>query len=388
MRKKSFLSIMIVMSVAVNLLLAWQVLAGSPDSPGAPGDTSSFRLEDLYQRLNTGAATTPITFTEPSTAPGAGTMHTLNEIMAVAPALDNTNGATRTQVAIGATYWGLRGGAWGLQTGTGVIASGNATDAQVLSGRTYSNDSGTSTGTMPNNGAGSTIVPTTTNQSVAAGYWSSANTVQGDADLVAANIKSGVNLFGVDGTLIAGSTYNAGVPKTGQTTSSASRDDGDLERGVAWPTPRFIIGTTGVVTDTLTGLIWLRNANCPAGLRTWATALGDVAQLNATGTMNSNGCGDTSNSGSHQTDWRLPNVSEMHSLIHYGVSDPVMPDTNGTGQWTEGNPFSGVQSDYYWSSSTDAADTTFAWYVYLRLGSMGTDLKTHSYYVWPVRGGQ
>ena len=109
---------------------------------------------------------------------------------------------------------------------------------------------------MPNNGA-IAIAPTTTDQSIAAGYHNGSGTVQGDPDLAAGNIKNGVNLFGVAGTL-----YNAGVPKTGQTTSFATGDDGDLEKGVAWPNPRFITGTTGVVTDTLTGLIWLKNANC------------------------------------------------------------------------------------------------------------------------------
>ena len=52
---------------------------------------------------------------------------------------------------------------------------------------------------------------------------------------MAGNIKSGVNLFGVDGSLSGGGTYNAAVPKTGQTTSYAAGDDGDLEKGVAWP---------------------------------------------------------------------------------------------------------------------------------------------------------
>ena len=32
--------------------------------------------------------------------------------------------------------------------------------------------------------------------------------------------------------------WPARVPKTGQTTSYAARDDGDLEKGVAWPNPR------------------------------------------------------------------------------------------------------------------------------------------------------
>lgn len=42
-------------------------------------------------------------------------------------------------------------------------------------------------------------------------------------------------------------------------------------------------------------------------------------------------------------EWRLPNIREMLSLVHYGLFDPAIPDTAGTGQWTEGNPFLGVE---------------------------------------------
>ena len=51
------------------------------------------------------------------------------------------------------------------------------------------------------------------------------------------------------------------VEKTGQTTSYATGDDGDLEKGLAWPNPRFTDNEDGTVTDNLTGLIWLKNAN-------------------------------------------------------------------------------------------------------------------------------
>ena len=33
------------------------------------------------------------------------------------------------------------------------------------------------------------------------------------------------------------------LPKTGQTTWYATRDDGDLQMGVAWPSERFTVGT-------------------------------------------------------------------------------------------------------------------------------------------------
>jgi hypothetical protein len=51
-----------------------------------------------------------------------------------------------------------------------------------------------------------TYTPTTSNQTIAAGtYCSGAQTIKGDANLVAGNIKSGVSIFGVTGTY-AGTT--------------------------------------------------------------------------------------------------------------------------------------------------------------------------------------
>ena len=58
-------------------------------------------------------------------------------------------------------------------TGSALVSSGTAVAADVLSGKTFSNTSSAGlSGAMTNNGAGGTITPTTTNQTVAAGYWS------------------------------------------------------------------------------------------------------------------------------------------------------------------------------------------------------------------------
>lgn len=52
--------------------------------------------------------------------------------------------------------------------------------------------------------AAATITPGTSNQTIAAGtYLTGAQTISGDANLVAANIKSGVSIFGVEGGLTA-----------------------------------------------------------------------------------------------------------------------------------------------------------------------------------------
>ena len=118
----------ILIGVVVGVLLASVVvvLAGNLDSSAAPGATSSYMLEDIYNRLNAGTAGSQSTFTEPSSGPTAGTGHTLDDIMGKAPAVDNTNGAGLHDVQAGKTYWGLTSGNWGLQTGkgTGVPVTG------------------------------------------------------------------------------------------------------------------------------------------------------------------------------------------------------------------------------------------------------------------------
>jgi hypothetical protein len=104
--------------------------------------------------------------------------------------------------------------------------------------------------------------------------------------------------------------------------------------------------------------------------------------------MNGFECGDTSNGGSHQTDWRLPNVRELQSLVHYGFFDLALPNTVGTEKWSQGDPFTGVQPWFYWSSTTRAGLTTRAWSVDMISGEVSFDFKTDIYNVWPVRGGQ
>ncbi|MCP4711726.1 MAG: DUF1566 domain-containing protein [Planctomycetes bacterium] len=429
MRKELLIAIL-----SLTLVIPLIVLAGNIDSPGLPDAAVSamYTIEDIYNRLLDGTAgvkrTTP--FQEPTAGPGS-TMPNLDEVMSVAPSLDNNNGANPGHVVAGATYWGLTDGNWGPQTGvmpnngavaytptagglnvangyhngssingdanlvsgnirTGtsifdvagsvIEASGAATDGQVLSGVTYSNSSGASTGTMPNNGAVA-YTPTAGGLNIADGYHSG-STINGDLNLVATNIANGVGIFGVTGTLGASP---AEVPKTGQTTSYDTGDDGDLERGVAWPNPRFSDNSDGTVTDNLTGLIWLKQANYNSteggtGSTAWANA------LNFCNNLQSGQCGLTD--GSNAGDWRLPNIREMHSLIDFNYVAPALCNTIGTGQWTSGDPFTDVQANYYWSSTTFAASTTNAWYVYLDYGFVDDVGKGNYCCVWPVRSWQ
>ena len=165
--------------------------------------------------------------------------------------------------------------------------------------------------------------------------------------------------------------------KTGQTTSYATGDDGDLQHGVDWPEPRFEDNGDGTITDHLTGLIWLKNANC-ADYMNWNNALTYCNNL-ASGS-----CGLTD--GSAAGDWRLPNRKELLSLVDYSRYDPALP---------HGHLFDNVQSSWfpyrsswYWSATSRASACAGAWVVSMGYGHVSNDTKSDNHYVWPVRAGQ
>jgi hypothetical protein len=78
----------------------------------------------------------------------------------------------------------------------------------VLAGKTFSNDSDTGiTGTMSNQGK-KILTPTTTNIAIPQGYHDGTGYVQGSSNLKSENIKEGVSLFGVTGSLKPAIGYN------------------------------------------------------------------------------------------------------------------------------------------------------------------------------------
>jgi hypothetical protein len=155
------------------------------------------------------------------------------------------------------------------------------------------------------------------------------------------------------------------LPKTGQTTSYYNGDDGALERGIAWPNPRFTnpdgtIPVSGdVIVDQLTGLMWTKNANT-GGYMTWQQALDYVKSLNIGG----------------YTGWRLPNRKELRSIVDYSRYNSALP---------QGNPFTNVQIGSYWSSTTEASRTGIAWFVDMYSAYLGIDYKSSNICTWPVR---
>ncbi len=142
------------------------------------------------------------------------------------------------------------------------------------------------------------------------------------------------------------------------------------------------------MTDNLTGLIWLKNANCN-GSKHWNDALAWANGLH-------DGCsdcgGDNNDCGlsdhSVEGDWRLPNVLELVSLIDWRYINSALSNAAGTAKWSPDDAFTSVQSDYYWSSTARADNTNHAWGVYLYYGHVSGVFKTITYSVWPVRAGQ
>jgi hypothetical protein len=146
--------------------------------------------------------------------------------------------------------------------------------------------------------------------------------------------------------------------------------DGELQKGVAWPKPRFTVNPDGTVTDNLTGLIWLRNANC-FGRQPWIVA------LSVANNLEDGQCGLTD--GSEVGEWRLPNIKELQSLLNYGKVSPALPSDH---------PFSNVQLLDYWSSTNFVGNPANALIIFTDVGSVFDIPKAGSRFVWPVRGEQ
>lgn len=170
-------------------------------------------------------------------------------------------------------------------------------------------------------------------------------------------------------------TGPAEVWRTGQTVTYWYGDDGDVQAGAEWPSPRFADNGDGTISDNLTGLVWLEDADSPTtagiGLRTWDEARAFVDDLNS-GAYPAVTLGGNS-------DWRLPNLREIMSLMDFSGHPIRLP---------AGHPFANVSADrlWYWSS-TPGSTNYHSWCVILNYGNVTQYLRTQGMNVWPVRAG-
>ncbi len=141
-----------------------------------------------------------------------------------------------------------------------------------------------------------------------------------------------------------------------------SGQDAEFKRGLAWPVPRFeVLGD--MVIDELTGLVWARDANLAGFPLPWQEALEFIATMNQDHFFGA-------------ADWRLPNRRELRSLISHQTREPALP---------AGHPFVNLFTGWYWTSTTAAINTAYAWYVNMAGGRMFYGHKEQSCLLWPVR---
>jgi hypothetical protein len=148
------------------------------------------------------------------------------------------------------------------------------------------------------------------------------------------------------------------LPRTGQTSSQAGEDDGDMQSGVAWPGTRFTDNGDGTITDNLTGLMWQKSPSI-SSVELWADALSEISALTV----------------GEYNDWRMPNIQELRSLLHYGEASQET--------WLENNGFENIASDHYWSSTTQAGVADRAFSIYMGNGTWIYGMKADNdlYYI-------
>jgi len=144
----------------------------------------------------------------------------------------------------------------------------------------------------------------------------------------------------------------------------------------------FVVHSDGTVTDTRTGLMWMR---CAIG-QTWdgTTCTGNPHDFTWDQAM------ALRHEFAGQGDWRLPDIDELKSIIDKNQMPPAIdtiafPNASDSCFWSSsrsGNP--NAPSRYFWSDSPDAK----AWYVFFNLGIAGSHSRGKGHGVRLVRGGQ
>ena len=173
------------------------------------------------------------------------------------------------------------------------------------------------------------------------------------------------------------------LQSTGQYVQYAAGDDGHIQSGVPLPYPRWLDGGDGTVVDTVTGLVWMKQADCIH--QKWADALAAVKALS------SGQCGLTD--GSQPGSWRMPSRTEMESLSDRMVNNHA-DFFNHTYFNLDGSVYrlpifsNFVGYQFYWTVSSDAADATKAWTVFSCDFGTYDALKDNPGYTLAVRAPQ
>ena len=155
--------------------------------------------------------------------------------------------------------------------------------------------------------------------------------------------------------------------------------------GSTCDTDRFVANADGTVTDNLTDLTWEKKTNDATihgrdNTGNWLTASDDFLS----GTASPRGLNefqpDFSVCFAFPCNWRLPTRAELQTILSEPFPCTTSPCIDPI--------FGPTAANYYWTSTEDAVDPSFAWVVNFGSGQVGNALKTDN--VWSyraVRGG-
>src|SRR3989338_5468335 len=146
------------------------------------------------------------------------------------------------------------------------------------------------------------------------------------------------------------------LPDTGQTTSYTTTYGEDHDYTIN--PPSYTDNGNGTITDNVTGLMWQKEDD--NNTRTWSNAVTYCDNLTLGG----------------QSDWRLPSKKEFISRVNYGTYSPSINTTY----------FPNTNSSGYWSSTTAADNSSYAWFVGFSAGNADSYGKSNYWYVQCVRG--
>jgi len=194
------------------------------------------------------------------------------------------------------------------------------------------------------------------------------------------------------------------LPATGQTEAYpadlagddagpvAVPDDGQLRTGAPL---RYRDNGDGTISDLTTGLMWEKKcAGCE-----------ELHDVGSTFAWSGNGENETiwdwlvrlNAEGEHgfagHSDWRIPNITELISILDYGAADPAVSDDFNGESCEDDCPdptkagCSCTDSEEYWTSTTFADFPAHAYAVYFGVGLVNDRVKTNTLRVRAVRGG-
>lgn len=203
------------------------------------------------------------------------------------------------------------------------------------------------------------VTPSSADDTWQGGYYDATTLTGIDSDLVAGNIKNGVSIFGVNGTIVPGVDTPYPLKDTSITTVYTTGDDGTYQ--VNQPSYGSVVN--GCVVDSRTGLMWPVQPDLAVGggYETWKNAIGACEGLTYGG----------------YSDWRLPTIRELASLLDYRTQGGLIcVNSDIFTVWGDGRG--------YWSSTSCYVQDAYQSGVFENAWAMVPASGTIAHYRWTV----